>query len=76
MAGIDLILASLCLNITCDYIRLEKSPTQADWLTKNCLFNNETCADLSLPKATDIGFNTVENNLTSSLELKGFNAIC
>lgn len=70
MAIIDFILTSLCLNITCDVIRLEKSPSQADWLINNCLAN-ETCDGFSVPNATEVAFNTVENNYTSSLELKG-----
>lgn len=70
MAGIDIILTSLCLNITCDIIRLEKSPVQANYWLKNC-FGNDTCEIFSLPKPTDVAFNTVESNLTSSLEEKG-----
>lgn len=71
MSGIDFILTSLCVNITCDFIRLEKSPVQADWLIQNCI-TNETCKNYQLPKPTDVVFNTVESNFSSSLELKGF----
>lgn len=78
MSGIDLILTSLCLNITCDYIRLEKSPAQAEWLMENCIkANNGTCMGYNLPKATQLAFNTVESNATSSRELKGpLNDLC
>lgn len=72
MSGIDLIVTSLCFNITCDYIRLEKSPSRADWLLENCIkANNETCKGYMLPKATEVALNAVEMNLTSSKELKG-----
>nr|QGW45457.1 ionotropic receptor 76b [Bradysia odoriphaga] len=71
MSGIDLILTSLCLNITCDYIRLEKSPSQADWLIDSCIKpRNETCEGYIVPNATQLAFNTVQNNLTSSREEK------
>lgn len=70
MNGIDFIFTSLCVNITCDIIQLEKSPIQADWLVKNCI-SNETCEDFSPPRPTEVAFNTVESNFTSSLELKG-----
>lgn len=70
MAGIDFILTSLCLNITCDIIRLEKSPVQANYWLQNCI-TNQTCENFSLPKPTDVGFNIVDSNYTSSLELKG-----
>lgn len=71
MTGIDFILTALCVNITCDIIQLEKSPVQADWLIKNCI-SNETCENFSLPIPTDVVFNTVESNLSSSRQLKGF----
>lgn len=76
MSGIDLILTSLCLNITCEYISLEKSPSRADWLIENCISTkNGTCAGYMLFNATQPTINTVENNLTSSQELKGFEIV-
>lgn len=71
MIGIDLILTSLCLNITCNIIGSIKSPVQADWLVKNCI-NNGTCKNFKLPKPTEVVFNNVQSNFTTSQELKGF----
>lgn len=72
MMGIDLILASLCVNITCDFIRSERNPTDAKWLVENCLPNNKTCEGIQMPDPNELSFNVVENNQTTSLELKGF----
>lgn len=71
MTGIEFILTSLCVNITCDIIRSEKSPIQANYWINNCL-SNETCENFSLPEPTNVVFNIVENNYTSSLAQKGF----
>lgn len=70
MSGIDLIFASLCLNITCDIIRLEKSPVQADWLVKNCI-PEQACNNFTLPTPTEVALNTDERIFTNSLEQKG-----
>lgn len=70
MSGIDIIFASLCLNITCDIIQLEKSPAQADWLVKNCI-PEQTCNNFKLPTPTEIALNTDERIFKSSLEQKG-----
>lgn len=64
MAGVELILGALCLNITCDNLLLEKSPTNADWLKQNCLANVD-CKGYIPPDPT------TTDNLTS-LQRKGF----
>lgn len=69
MTGIDFILTSLCVNITCDIIQSEKSPIQANYWIENC---NETCENFYEPKPSAIVINEVDSNATSSLELKGF----
>ncbi|KAJ6646001.1 Glutamate receptor ionotropic, delta-1 [Pseudolycoriella hygida] len=70
MTGIELILTSLCVNITCNVIQLEKSPIRADYLLKTCITNG-VCPRLSIPKPTDVALNTVDHSFTSS-ELKEF----